>query len=48
MSEDATRLPPDQQDILEEYIRLFQTIRADIAELNQIIEERLPDTYPPA
>ncbi len=46
MNEDITRRLPDQPNGLEELIRLVQTIRTELTELNQKVEARLHDTRP--
>jgi septation ring formation regulator EzrA len=46
MNEDITRRLPDQPNSLEELIRLVQTFRSELAELNQTVEARLHDTRP--
>jgi hypothetical protein len=46
MSEDLRRQLRDRPDLVEELIRLFRAMLADLAELRQIIETRLPDTRP--
>ena len=46
MNEDITRRLPDQPDSLAEVIRLLQSFRSELTELNQKVDARLHDTRP--
>ena len=46
MSEDITRRLTDQQNSLEELVRLVQSFRSELTELKQTVEARLHDTRP--